>query len=98
MGIFCRVYKEKLRFSITFPTSGPTAREKQYLPRYRDFCDFFEFLTPVKWEFFFENAKKCCVFKLPFERVVPRPRWVKTRRVIKILVFRGYSKKVSLGR
>ena len=24
--------------------------------------EFFAFLTPVKWEFFFENTKKCCVF------------------------------------
>ena len=48
MGIFCRVYKRKLRFSITFRTSGPTAREKQYLPRYRDFCDFFELLIKVR--------------------------------------------------
>ena len=59
---------------------------------------FFEFLTPVKWDFFLKIILESCVFKLSFERVVAEPVKSIFRRVIAILVFRGYSKKVSLGR
>ena len=52
---------------------------------------FFEFLTPVKWDFFFETFLMSCVFQLSFERVVAELMGSIFRRVIAILVFRGYS-------
>jgi len=39
---------------------------------------------------------RSCVFKLSFERVVAEPVKSIFRRVIAILVFRGYSKKVCV--
>ena len=59
---------------------------------------FFAILTPVKWDFFIKIILGSCIFKLSFERVVAEPVKSIFRRVIAILVFRGYSKKVSLGR
>jgi hypothetical protein len=57
---------------------------------------FFAFLTPVKWDFFFETNLGSCIFKLSFEQVVAEPVKKIFRRVIAILVFRGYSKKVCV--
>ena len=57
---------------------------------------FFGFLTPVNWDFFLKTISRSCIFKLSFERVVAELVKSIFGRVIAILVFCGYSKKVCV--